>query len=365
MNLFNTIARFAVGLLFIFSGLVKLNDPMGTAIKFEEYFEIFATDFSAVFQYFIPFSVVFSVVFCVLEVVLGIAVIIQYRMKITSWSLLSLIVFFTFLTFYSAFTGNVTDCGCFGDAIPLTPWQSFYKDLVLLALIIMIISTSNGIVKKINSAYAGDLIIATSTLLSLSIALYAIIYLPFIDFRAYKVGVNIPLAMQPSEPYRYVYIMEKDGKEYRFDSYPSEPEYQFKDMKLLNPGAQPKITDYHIWNDEGDFTEESFEGNKLLIIIENVNKARTSQLNKLRQLIEELENTVDVWVLTASDQGSYENFRHEHQIAAPYFYGDGTVLKTIIRSNPGLVLLQDGTVKGKWPNTRIPDLKILKEKLNG
>ncbi|MCC5930295.1 MAG: DoxX family protein [Cyclobacteriaceae bacterium] len=363
MNLLNTIARYAVGLLFIFSGLVKLNDPMGTAIKFEEYFEIFATDFLSLFHYFIPYSIFFSVVFCVLEVVLGLAVIIQYRMKITSIALLLLIVFFTLLTFYSAFTGNVTDCGCFGDAIPLTPWQSFYKDLVLLVLIIFILASQNSASNK-STSIVGDSIIGICTLFCIAIALYAIVYLPFIDFRPYKTGTNIPAAMQPSEPYRYEYIMEKDGKEYRFDIYPTEPEYQFKDMKLLNPGAQPKITDYHIWNDEGDFTEESFEGNKLLIIIENVNKARTSNLKALQMLIEEIENIAEVWVLTASDQGTYENFRHEHQIAAPYFYGDGTVLKTIIRSNPGLVLIQDGTVKGKWPNTRMPDLQILKEKLN-
>jgi uncharacterized membrane protein YphA (DoxX/SURF4 family) len=363
MNLLNTIARFAVGLLFIFSGLVKLNDPMGTAIKFEEYFEIFATDFSSVFHYLIPFSLFFSVVFCVLEVVLGIAVIIQYRMKITSWALFLLIVFFTLLTFYSALTGNVTDCGCFGGAIPLTPWQSFYKDLVLLILILFIFFYRHSMSNQ-TAPIRGDIIIGTITTICLMMAIYAILYLPFIDFRAYKVGTHIPSAMQPSEPYRYEYIMEKDGREYRFDTYPSEPEYQFKDMKLLNPDAQPKITDYHIWNDEGDFTEASFEDNKLIIIIENVIKARTSNLDALRQLIEAVENTAEVWVLTASDQGTFENFRHEHQIAAPYFYGDGTVLKTIIRSNPGIVLLQDGTVKGKWPDRRIPNLEILKEKLN-
>jgi uncharacterized membrane protein YphA (DoxX/SURF4 family) len=113
--------RFFVGILFIFSGLIKVNDPIGTSIKLKEYFEVFANDFAPFFEIFVPHTLVLSVIFVVLEVVLGVALILNYRMKITSWLFLLLIGFFTFLTFYSAYFNKVTDCGCFGDAIPLNP----------------------------------------------------------------------------------------------------------------------------------------------------------------------------------------------------------------------------------------------------
>ena len=138
MNIIKEIARFFVGGLFIFSGLIKVNDPVGTAIKLEEYFDVFSADIAPFFEWFIPAALFLSVFLSVLEVVLGVALIIGYRMKITSWILLGMIVFFTFLTFYSAYFNKVTDCGCFGDAIKLTPWESFYKDIILLFFIVII-----------------------------------------------------------------------------------------------------------------------------------------------------------------------------------------------------------------------------------
>jgi uncharacterized membrane protein YphA (DoxX/SURF4 family) len=141
MKIIQQAARVAVGALFIFSGLIKLNDPTGTAIKLEEYFQVFSQDIAAFFDFFIPAALFLAIVLSVLEVVLGIALLIAYRMRITAMLLLIIIVFFTFLTFYSAQFEKVTDCGCFGDAIPLTPWQSFYKDVILLTLIVIIVIT--------------------------------------------------------------------------------------------------------------------------------------------------------------------------------------------------------------------------------
>ena len=129
MNLVATIVRFLVGGLFIFSGLIKINDPVGTAIKMEEYFEVFSTDFGSFFHAFVPYALPIAIFLCVLEVVLGLAIILNYRTNISIIVLLLLLAFFTFLTFYSAYFNKVTDCGCFGDAIKLTPWQSFYKDI--------------------------------------------------------------------------------------------------------------------------------------------------------------------------------------------------------------------------------------------
>ncbi|CAN5558982.1 DoxX family protein [soil metagenome] len=356
MSALNPLIRGIVGLLFIFSGLIKINDPIGTAIKLEEYFEVFAVDFTPVFHSFVPMALGLAVFLSVLEVVLGVAVLINYRMRITTGILLGMIIFFTFLTFYSAYFNKVTDCGCFGDAIKLTPWQSFIKDIILLILISILFINR----KKSTSAFkpaTADVLIGGTLALQLGLAIYAIQHLPYIDFRAYKVGADIPALMQPSEPYRYRYVMLKDGQEVSLDVYPSEEGYEFKEMILQNPKAQPKITDYSVWNDEGDITMETFEGAKLFLIINDVKKANKKKFNEINSLLANLENSdVRSMVLTASDENSFEAFRHDVQLAVPYYFADGTVLKTISRSNPGLLLLEEGIVKGKWHYNDIPSI---------
>lgn len=360
MNIIAQVARFLVGGLFIFSGLIKINDPVGTAIKLEEYFEVFAADFAPFFTIFVPAALFLSVLLSVLEVVLGVAVLINYRMRTTAWVLLLLIIFFTFLTFYSAYFNKVTDCGCFGDAIKLTPWQSFIKDIILLALIMVIFLNRKNYQQPL-SFKAADITIAAVTLLHVGLAIYAIRHLPYIDFRAYKVGASIPKLMQPSEALRYKYIMEKDGKEVEFTSYPNEQGYEFKEMILLNPEAQPKITDYSVWNNEGDFTEQTFEGNKLLVIMYDVTKANTASLKEIKELTNQLPPNVEPVVLTASGEQIYEAFRHEYQLPIPYYFADATVLKTMIRSNPGLIFVQDGVVKGKWHFRDVPSAEQLEK----
>lgn len=362
MNILKEIARYPVGGLFIFSGLIKINDPKGTAIKLEEYFDVFSYEFAPFFEYFIPAALFLSVVLSVLEIVLGIAVIIGYEMKITAWTLLGLIVFFTFLTFYSAYFNKVTDCGCFGDAIKLTPWQSFYKDLILLALIGVIFIKRNDY----QPLYAGKwqhLTIGISTALFTFIGIYAIMHLPYFDFRAYAVGNHLPSLMNPSEELRYEYIMEKDGKEFAFEQYPTDESYEFKEMRLLNPEAEPKITDLSVWTDEGDFTEQLFESNKLLLIIYDVSSTSTRELEAVSQLINAAE-LYEPWIVTSSGYEQIEALRHEYQLGAPFYYADATVLKTMVRSNPGLLLLSNGTVKEKWHYNDVPDISTINRMLN-
>jgi uncharacterized membrane protein YphA (DoxX/SURF4 family) len=354
MRWIDEIVRIFVGLLFVFSGLVKVNDPMGTAIKLEEYFDVFASDFASFFHYFVPYSLTFAVIFVVLEVVLGVALLMKYRMKLTSWLLLLLIVFFTFLTFYSAAFDKVTDCGCFGDAIPLSPWQSFGKDIILLVLSIYILFRLKEY-KKVLPQVTGDIVMGVVVLLNFGLAIYALEHLPYIDFRYYSVGSDVPKLMQSSAPLKYQYIMEKDGELYEMDQYPTDTTYHFKDMRLLNPEAQPKITDYNIWNEEGDHTEDSFTGSKLLIIIPDVSHARIKKIAAINQLTVELKNDLDIWVITSNDESTYENFRHEYQIPLPYYYVDGTVAKAMIRANPGLLLMNNGVVLGKWHNNDLPN----------
>lgn len=355
MNILKEIAKYIVGGLFIFSGLIKVNDPVGTAIKMEEYFQVFAEDFGSFFAIFIPGALPISVFLVVLEVVIGIAILINYRPKITIWVLSILILFFTFLTFYSAYFNKVTDCGCFGDAIKLTPWESFIKDLILVAFIAILFIKRNAF-QAIMSIKKSDIVVGISTILFLFISIQAIRHLPFVDFRTYKIGNNIKELMSPSEELRYIYVMEKDGEEVELDQYPTDPSYKFKEMILANPEAQPKIVDYSIENEEGDFTEESFTGTKLFVIIYNTSKASTSNISEIKELANSLQKyQIDIWGLTASSYTDFEAFRHENQLAIPFFLTDATVLKTMVRSNPGLVLVKNGTVLGKWHHNDVPD----------
>ena len=288
MTVLDKVVRWLVGVLFIFSGLVKLNDPQGFAIKLEEYFEVFSVEISSFFHFFVPYSLPIALFVVILEILLGVAVLINYKMKITVWILLILIVFFTFLTFYSAYFNKVTDCGCFGDAIPLTPWQSFGKDVILSILIIyLFIRKSNY--KDLLPKPKGEIVLGIALAISVFIGYWAIEHLPPVDFRPYKVGADIATAMKPSAPYQYMYLMEKDGEVFEFDHWVSDSTYTYKDMILLNPEAEPKITDYSIWSDEGEFTEESLTGTKLLVIFHDVNKSRFSKVEKIVELAANLK----------------------------------------------------------------------------
>ncbi|MFN0048132.1 MAG: BT_3928 family protein [Cytophagales bacterium] len=353
MKFFLLFCRIAVGCLFIFSGVIKLNDPVGTQIKMEEYFEVFGTHFM------VPFALYVAVLMCVAEVALGFALLFYYRMKYTASLLLALILFFTFLTFYSAFFNKVTDCGCFGDFIKLTPWTSFTKDIVLTILILPLFIHRNHLSSGFDNA-KGDRVVGVGTFLSLIFALNCIMHLSVWDFRAYKVGANIPQLMQPSCDAKYKYTMVKDGKEAYFDKYPADTTYQFKDMVLTNPDCMPKITDYSIWNDEGDYTKQSFEGKKLFIVILNTNLVNTDHIKEIKLLIQNLSHTDIVpMVITASDKASYETFSEKQGLSIPFYFVDGVVIKTMIRSNPGIMYLDKGTVKGKWHHNDVPVVEDL------
>ncbi|BDD02880.1 BT_3928 family protein [Aureibacter tunicatorum] len=352
MQMLNRIVRILTGSVFIFSGLVKLNDPQGTAIKMKEYFEIFASDFSSIFHVLIPYVLPLAVFVCVLEVMLGWALIFKYRMKLTLTVLMALIVYFGFLTFYSAYFNKVTDCGCFGDAIPLNPWESFWKDVVLGIMGLFMIFNYKKADRDESANW--DKFMLALMIINVFIAYYAIEHLPYVDFRAYKVGANISESMKPSAPFIYEYTMEKDGKIYKFKDYPSDTSYHFQKMELLNPEAEPKITDYSVWNDDGDYTEESLQGVKLFIVMNDIRKSHLEYMGEISNLIGAVKADATSWILTASPEQEVENVRHEYQLAIPYYFADDTVLKAMIRSNPGLILISNGTILGKWHYNDIP-----------
>lgn len=385
--------RFFVGGLFIFSGSIKLIDPVGTQIKMEEYFEVFAQAFHPVFEHLVPLALPIAVIMCVAEVVLGVAVLLFFQMRWTTWLILLLMIFFTFLTGYTAmglyakehqetsfalrfasFAGvpspadinAVSDCGCFGDFIKLRPWQSFLKDIILLFPVIFLFIRNKKLDSELKDS-VNQVFVGISLVLSVWVALDAIWHLPRIDFRPYKVGDSIPKNMQATEPLRYVYTMEKNGEKKEFTEYPTDTTWKFIAMDVANPEAKPKITDYAVWNDDGDYTQASFSGKHLFIIVRKADKVEPKEMSKVAQLVHNISRldgeNLKAEILTASDGQAIENLRHESQLAAPYFYGDGTVLKTIMRSNVGLWLLKDGVVKGKWHLNDCPDLHEILEKV--
>ncbi len=350
-------SRIFVGGLFIFSGLIKLNDPVGTQIKMEEYFTVFADSFASFFSWFIPAALPISMFLSVLEIVIGVAVLIQYRMKVTSVILLALLLFFTALTFFSAYTGKVTDCGCFGDAIPLTPWQSFYKDVILLVFVMHLFWHRRRLAPLVEMKLSRVLLIAT-TVISIFVGYYAIAHLPFIDFRPYKVLNSIPQEMIPEEEPIVVYSFIKDGESVESTEFllPADG-YEYDTSWVSNiKESTAKITDYQVLGVDGDdYTQESFAGKKVFLIFYNVHKSQTSAMQDITAMVDALPSDVQVMAFTSSSGPDFEAFRHEYQLAAPYYFLDATVLKAMIRSNPGMMVVQNGIVLGKWHANDIPE----------
>jgi uncharacterized membrane protein YphA (DoxX/SURF4 family) len=358
-NLFFWILRILVGGLFVFSGLIKVNDPVGTAIKLEEYFDVFSNDIAPFFYLLKPYALPLAVFLVVFEVVLGIMLLVGVRLKETVWALSLMILFFTFLTFYSAYFNKVTDCGCFGDAIKLTPWESFYKDIILLVLISFLFFFRKDLPK--NAPRWANYTAGLSLVLSLGLAVYAIQNLPFIDFRAYKVGVNIPVNMQPSAPMVYTYVMKKGGELVYLDQYPTDESYEFVEMTLNNPEALPKISDFAAWNTQGDQSEFLFQGNKVILLSSNLTKMSSSNLDQLTQLFSSLQKApVELIFMAAATQEEIDALIKKMGWPVQGLQADATVVKTIMRANPGLMLLKDGVVVGKYHHNNTPEaLEVL------
>ena len=273
-----------------------------------------------------------------------------------------MILFFTFLTFYSAYFNKVTDCGCFGDAIKLTPWESFIKDIILLVLIGVLFYFRKDLSKQ-GPSWA-NWTARISLVLSLILAITAIRNLPFIDFRAYKEGVNIQEAMLPSAPLQYSYVMEKDGDLYTFDQYPMEEGYEFVEMKLINEEALPKISDFAVWNSEGDYTEGILSGKKAVILAFNLAKVNPDHLTAFDALVSQLEGSnITPILVAASSEDEIQALIAERKWNLVGYQGDATVIKTIMRSNPGIMLLEDGVVVKKYHHRNTPDAQEVKRLL--
>uniref|UniRef100_UPI00404AF91C BT_3928 family protein n=1 Tax=Flavobacterium sp. TaxID=239 RepID=UPI00404AF91C len=367
MKIITHIVRFLVGALFIISGLIKLNDPIGFSFKLEEYFEANVLDI----PFLVPFALQVALFVVIVEVILGVTLLIGFLKKTTLWSLLLMIVFFTFLTFYSAYFNKVTDCGCFGDALKLTPWESFTKDIVLLLLIIWLF-INQKFIKPIFSTKINGLVTIISLVLCVYMGYYVLNHLPLKDFRAYKVGSNIekgmevPAGAQKSE-FEMVFVYKVNGvdTEIPYDDVmagkvPENAEFVDRKDKLIKQGYVPPVHDFTLEFEGNDYTTEILQMPKVVFFVSyDLSKANAEGLSKLEALHQKaLAKNYFVIGLTASGPESIQAVKEKHKLTFDYYFCDSTTLKTIERANPSIVVLEKGTITQKKHFKDIEDVTL-------
>lgn len=353
-HIIGSIARTLLALTFLFSGFVKAVDPLGTVYKIEDYLKAFggfANDL-------LPLAGTAAVCLIVAEWLLGVCMLANVRTRWTSWLALLFYLVMTPLTLWIALTNPISDCGCFGDALVLTNWQTFWKNIVLLSLVIILLACRKAIPQTFT--WPAEIIIA---LLGLGVVAgimgYSYNHLPPLDFRPYKVGNNIPELMEipedaESDVYETTLIYEKDGVQQAFtlENYPKgDPEWTFVDQQsvLVKKGYEAPIHDFEILTmDFDDITYDVLESEEpvTLVIIYEIKKMDCSQLDKLRAIIHERSK---VYILTGSGEDEIvelaEDLGWDEETAwSTFCYTDPVTLKTIVRANPGLIVVQNGTI---------------------
>lgn len=320
MKILVHISRFIVAITFIFSGFVKLVDPLGSAYKFQEYFGYDVLNL----EFLIPYALPFSIFLILAEIMLGVMLLMGYLPKLTTWSLLVIIFVFLFLTWYSAYYDKVTDCGCFGDAVKLSAWGTFYKNIILVIFILILVFR----LKMIKPLFSLSIAKWTSFLsfcLFLFITYYVLVHLPIIDFRPYAVGKNIPEGMK--------YIGEEE----------------------------PPIHDFFLESADGeDLTNQVLTAdNVVLVVAYNLSKTDTQGFSNIKNITDvALQKGYLVYMLTSSLSEDYTAIKNEFNLNFGMLFCDETTLKTIIRANPGILTLQKGTVTGKWSWTDADAIKL-------
>lgn len=358
------LSRVFVGVLFIISGFIKLNDPLGFSYKLQEYFGADVLNM----EFLIPYALLFSVFVVVFEVVLGVFLLIGYKPKFTVYSLLAMIVFFTFLTFYSAYFDKVKDCGCFGDALKLTPWESFTKDVVLLVFI-LILYYGLKYIKPIFTTLPTTIIALLSFLLSLWFAYHVLMHLPSIDFRAYAIGKNIQEQMivpedAPKPILEYTWTFNVNGEEKEFvtnGSYPTvDGDYVGVETKTLDEGYIPPIQDFSIESEDENLTNFFLEKEKLVIVaMYNITSSEKDGVIKLKAFAKRATDAgYTVIGLTSSGEAEKQKVKTEYEIYFDFYLCDEKVIKTIVRANPGIVVLNKGTVVNKAHWNDIEDIEL-------
>jgi len=308
------VCRLLVGALFFYSGFVKANDFIGFGYKLEEYFYVFKMPFM------VPYAETLAWFISIFEIALAFAIVLGFRMRQTAWLALLMMIFFTWLTGYSHFTGKVTDCGCFGDALKIKPWESFTKDLILLLMLIPVF-LARKYIRPVPSGKIAGFVVLGAFVLSGAYAYWCHQNLPLIDYRPYKVGVDLNEC-----------------------------------TTVPGPEGIPKCKDWYL---EFLIGEEFpvFEGNTLMIDLYYMDKAPEVALRESAELARALPPDVRVVGLTNTSPSVVQQLIEQYGIPYPFAFLDETVLKTIIRSSPGYVLLKDGVILQKWHYNNRPSAK--------
>ena len=360
------ISRVLVGALFIFSGFIKLNDPLGFSYKLQEYFSPDVLNI----PFLEPYALIISVLVVVFEVVLGVFLLIGYKPKFTVWSLLAMIVFFTFLTFYAAYFEKVKDCGCFGDFLKLEPWESFGKDLVLLVLIIILFVGVKHI-KPIFGKLATTILALLSFIISLWFGYHVLMHLPTIDFRAYAIDKNIQEGMlvpedapKPIQEYSWKFNINGEEKIIVTNgSYPSvDGDFIEVETKVIQEGYTPPVVDFSIESADEDLTVHFLGQDNLVVVVsyslESIEQPGALKLKALQD--EARKNNYQIIGLTASGEEAKQRISEAYNIDFDWYLCDEKALKTVVRSNPGILELDKGLVKQKVHWNDIDDLELPK-----
>lgn len=357
-------SRVFVGILFIISGFIKLNDPVGFSFKLEEYFSQGVLDL----PFFEPHALTISILVVIFEVLVGVMLLVGFRVKFTVWSLLLMIVGFTFLTFYSAYFNKVTDCGCFGDAIKLTPWESFTKDIILLILIIILFIGQ----KYIQPLFGSNLkrIVTLVTLLLSGIYVYYVLnHLPVIDFRPYKINANIEDGMNvpegaPESVFEYAWKFKTNEGEKVIvtnGNYPSvEGEFIDVETTEIQKGYEPPVHDFTIEQNGEDLASSLLQESKLVMIIAyDLRKTNFDEYSEIKKTTDAaIKKGYKVIGMSASNSEQADKLIKDHKLNFEFYFTDETTLKTIVRSNPGVLVLKNGTIKQKVHYNDLDELRF-------
>ncbi len=360
------IARILVGVLFIFSGLVKAIDPLGLAYKMQEFFEVWASEgiMKGMMHWLNEQALMFSLLMITLEVVLGVALLLGWRTKLVSWLLLLLMLFFTFLTSYVLFSGKIKACGCFGDCIPLTPIQTFTKDIVLLVLVLIILFGRKHI-KPLFSNKVNISLFLISLFAVLALQWYVLKHLPVKDCLPFKAGNNIlelrkmPKGAIPDKfEYKFIYKKNGESKEFAVNALPDST-WEFVDRKqiLIEKGKnnEPLINDFVLKTAmDTDSTEAilSRQGEYYLLFVKDVNLLPVAPAEDQQFAVFVMERGKQVLVVSADRKSAEERYGSlavaGKKLNIPVLACDAVALKTAARNNITLYLMNGPVVKSKW-----------------
>lgn len=364
------VCRFVLGATFVFSGFVKAVDPLGFFYKIQDYLAAFGMPWVPQILSLLTAIGLSAIEFCV-----GIFLLVGIRRRLAALLALLMMLVMTPLTLYLALFDPVADCGCFGDAWVLTNWQTFGKNIVLLAMAVVVYRWKADILRFVTPKLAWMVSMYTFLFIFV-LAFYCLANLPILDFRPYKIGVNLKQAMEIPEGAKLsvletYFILEKDGQrqEVTWDNYPDSTWTLVGTRTVeLEPGYEPPIKDFNITSLETgeNLTDRilSDTGYVFLLVMPRVENADDSHIDLINEIYDySVENGYAFYALTSSPAEAVEFWSDRTGGEYPFGVVDDITLKTIIRSNPGLLLLKGGTVLNKWSDNRLPDEYVLTDRL--